>query len=117
MYDPDKSDRKEKIKKGTQFKDLLDEWRCPVCGATVKAFRLGSVHAENAASSNQAADNETKGAATGMKKYRCDICGYVYDPEVGDDSAGIAPGTAFEDLPDDWECPVCGAGKDEFSEV
>ena len=52
-----------------------------------------------------------------MKKYRCDICGYVYDPEVGDDAAGIAAGTSFDDLPEDWECPVCGAGKDDFSEV
>ncbi|MBU0946989.1 MAG: rubredoxin [Proteobacteria bacterium] len=52
-----------------------------------------------------------------MKKYRCDICGYVYDPAAGDETAGIAAGTAFEDLPDDWECPVCGAGKDDFSAV
>jgi rubredoxin len=52
-----------------------------------------------------------------MKKYKCDICGYVYDPAEGDDASGIEPGTSFEDLPDDWECPVCGAGKDEFSEV
>lgn len=52
-----------------------------------------------------------------MKKYRCDICGYVYDPEVGDDSAGIVAGVAFEDLPDDYECPVCGAAKEDFSEM
>ena len=43
-----------------------------------------------------------------MKKYVCDTCGYVYDPAVGDPDGGIAPGTAFEDLPDDWVCPVCG---------
>ncbi len=52
-----------------------------------------------------------------MKKYRCDICGYVYDPEVGDPAAGVEPGTDFDSLPDDWECPICGAGKDDFSEV
>lgn len=50
-----------------------------------------------------------------MKKYVCNICGYVYDPAKGDDIGGIAPGTAFEDLPADWVCPECGAGKDEFS--
>ena len=49
-----------------------------------------------------------------MKKYVCTVCGYVYDPEVGDPDAGIAPGTAFEDLPDDFVCPVFGVGKDMF---
>ena len=49
-----------------------------------------------------------------MKKYVCTVCGYVYDPEVGDPDAGIAPGTAFADLPDDFVCPVCGVGKDMF---
>jgi len=49
-----------------------------------------------------------------MKKYECKICGYVYDPAVGDADGGIAPGTAFEDIPDDWTCPVCGAAKSEF---
>ena len=50
-----------------------------------------------------------------MKKYVCNICGYVYDPEVGDPDSGVAPGTAFEDIPADWVCPYCGVGKDEFS--
>lgn len=50
-----------------------------------------------------------------MKKYVCGVCGYVYDPKVGDPGNGVNPGTAFEDLPDDWECPVCGAAKDDFS--
>jgi rubredoxin len=49
-----------------------------------------------------------------MKKYRCTVCGYVYDPAKGDADGGIAAGTAFEDLPDDWTCPVCGAQKSEF---
>ncbi len=49
-----------------------------------------------------------------MKKYRCLVCEYVYDPEKGDPDNGIDPGTAFEDLPDDWICPACGVGKDQF---
>ena len=49
-----------------------------------------------------------------MEKYVCDVCDYVYDPEVGDPDGGIAPGTSFEDLPDDWTCPVCGVTKDDF---
>ena len=52
-----------------------------------------------------------------MKKYVCDACGYIYDPEVGDPDNGIAPGTSFEDLPDDRLCPLCSVGKDEFSET
>ncbi len=47
-------------------------------------------------------------------KFVCSVCGYVYDPQLGDDAADIAPGTRFEDLPDDWVCPVCGVGKDDF---
>jgi rubredoxin len=50
-----------------------------------------------------------------MKKYVCDVCGYVYDPEVGDPESGIAAGTPFEDIPADWVCPVCGVTKDDFS--
>ncbi|MGD9605115.1 MAG: rubredoxin [Bacilli bacterium] len=50
-----------------------------------------------------------------MDRYVCDVCGYVYDPAVGDETQGIAPGTAFEDLPDDWVCPDCGVGKENFS--
>ena len=50
-----------------------------------------------------------------MKKYVCSVCGYIYDPAIGDSDGGIAPGTAFEDLPADWSCPVCGASKDDFS--
>ena len=49
-----------------------------------------------------------------VEKYVCTVCGYVYDPEVGDPDSGIKPGTPFEELPDDWVCPVCGAGKEDF---
>ncbi len=52
-----------------------------------------------------------------MAKYQCNICGWVYDPEKGDPSQNIAPGTAFEDLPEDWTCPECGAAKDEFTKM
>lgn len=51
-----------------------------------------------------------------MKKYVCNICGWVYDEAVGDPDNGIVPGTKFEDLPDDFVCPLCGVGKDDFSE-
>jgi len=49
-----------------------------------------------------------------MKKWECTSCGYIYDPEAGDPDGGIAPGTPFEELPEDWVCPDCGASKDMF---
>ena len=51
-----------------------------------------------------------------MEKYEC-VCGYVYDPAEGDTDNGIEPGTSFDDLPDDWECPLCGASKESFDKV
>lgn len=52
-----------------------------------------------------------------MQKYECLACSYIYDPEKGDETQDIEPGTAFEDLPDDWVCPDCGVGKDMFEPV
>ena len=52
-----------------------------------------------------------------MKKWKCKPCGYIYDPAKGDPESGTKPGVAFEDLPDDWLCPVCGAGKEAFEEL
>ncbi len=50
-------------------------------------------------------------------KYRCILCSYVYDPAVGDPDNGVPPGTAFEDVPDEWVCPECGAGKEDFEPI
>ncbi len=52
-----------------------------------------------------------------VNKYECTVCGYIYDPAKGDPDGGIEPGTAFEDIPDDWVCPVCGVGKEDFEKV
>ena len=52
-----------------------------------------------------------------MDKYECTLCGYIYDPAEGDPDNGVEPGTAFKDLPADWECPLCGASKDDFEKV
>ena len=49
-----------------------------------------------------------------MKKWRCMVCSYVYDPVAGDPDHGIPPGTPFENIPDDWVCPLCGVGKEDF---
>jgi rubredoxin len=52
-----------------------------------------------------------------MVKWECKVCGYIYDPEMGDPGSGIQPGTTFENIPADWVCPVCRASKDEFEQL
>ena len=61
-------------------------------------------------------ENKEEGSAK-MAKYKCSVCGWIYDPEIGDEEGGIAPGTPFEELPDDWVCPVCGAAKSDFEKI
>jgi len=60
---------------------------------------------------------EKKEEKAKMDRYQCGVCGYIYDPEKGDPEGGIKPGTSFEDIPDDWTCPVCGASKDQFKKI
>lgn len=62
------------------------------------------------------ASNFLKGGSI-MEKWECQVCGYVYDPAEGDEASGVQPGTSFEDLPDDWVCPVCGVGKEDFNKI
>ncbi len=64
----------------------------------------------------QSINNQKEKNNMDMTPYQCEVCGYIYNPAEGDPAAGIAAGTSFEDLPDDWTCPLCGAGKDEFFE-
>ncbi len=52
-----------------------------------------------------------------VDKYQCNVCGYVYDPERGDETQSVPPGTPFEDLPEDWSCPECGVSKEDFSKI
>jgi len=60
---------------------------------------------------------EKKEVSAKMARYKCSVCGWVYDPEIGDQEGGIVPGTPFERLPDNWVCPVCGAGKSDFERI
>lgn len=84
--------------------ELPDDFICPLCGHGVADF-------EKIEDTEQ---TQEKGGEQNMK-YACDICGWEYDEEVGYPEGGIAPGTKFEDLPDDFVCPLCGVGKDNFS--
>jgi rubredoxin len=111
IYDPDRGDRRGRIPKGTAFADLPATWRCPVCGASKKMFK--PLAGPGAAGGTETVPTPQK--EEGMARYVCQVCGYVYDPALGDPDSGIAPGTPFEKLPDDWECPVCGASKADFT--
>ncbi len=75
--------------------------------------RTAATYQEKTSESNKQKPVTSKGGKA-MKKYKCTMCGYIYDPGKGDPDNGIEPGTAFEDVPDSWVCPECGAGKDEF---
>ncbi|MBN2536841.1 rubredoxin [candidate division WOR-3 bacterium] len=79
----------------------------------VKGGKTGK-NAPGYAASKAGEEQQEKKGESKMKKYVCVVCGYVYDPAEGDPDNDVDPGTAFENLPDDWVCPVCGAGKDQF---
>ncbi len=74
----------------------------------------GGISPKTAPTYSSVVDKIKKTEVKKMDKYVCTVCGYIYDPEKGDPDSGISPGTKFEDIPDDWVCPVCGAGKDDF---
>ncbi len=100
VYDPAVGDPEHGVAAGTPFEQLPEDWTCPPCGITKDHFSPLKEH-----------DTATKGL------YVCEVCGYVYDPAVGDPEHGIAKGTAFAELPEDWTCPPCGATKEHFSKM
>ena len=107
-YDPAKGDPDSGIAPGTAFEDLPEDWVCPLCGASKAEFEV--VEAEEPKAEQGEKD---------MSIWQCQVgnCGYIYRPEKGDRKGKIPAGTAFEDLPDDWHCPVCGASKKMFKKL
>ncbi len=97
--------------------DLLDEKKEPLTYAFYRNVKKGKAP-KNAPTYIKPEETKTTPpppASTSLKpKYKCLVCDHIYDPEEGDPDGGIAPGTAFEDIPDDWMCPVCGASKEDF---
>jgi rubredoxin len=91
IYDPLRGEPKNNIVPGTAFEDLPGDYVCPVCGVRAKVGRTAFV------------------ALDKPSRYRCVACDYIYDPERGEPKNGIKPGTMFEDLPESYTCPVCGA--------
>ncbi len=100
IYDPERGEPKNNIEPGTAFEDLADTYTCPVCGVRAKVGKSAFIPIDK------------------PMRYRCVACDYIYDPDRGEPSNNIDPGTAFEDLPDTYTCPVCGVrakvGKSAF---
>jgi rubredoxin len=94
--------------------ETLDEYAEPMTYAYYRDIKHGKTPKTAATYIKVKPKASLKEGVRNMKKYKCLVCGYVYDPAVGDPENGVEAGTAFEDLPDDWVCPKCGAGKDEF---
>jgi len=125
IYDEAKGWPEDGIAPGTRWEDIPDDWCCPECGAAKQDFAMLEVAAEPqpreaapftpaeaVAAAPVVAD---KGAA--YRIWECMVCGWVYDESKGWPEDGIAPGTRWEDIPEDWCCPQCGVGKGEFDMV
>ena len=100
--------------RGYMENDRIDYWQ-----VTIKVgFKTEDNHTEKKEIPPvEIKQNQKPQENKGASRYRCKVCGYIYDPEKGDPSQDIKPGTSFEDLPDSWKCPECGVGKDQFEKV
>jgi rubredoxin len=94
---------------------MLDENAYPMTYAYYRDVKHGRTP-KSAATYIEVKPRPAQGAKR-MKKYKCIMCGYIYDPAIGDPDNGVDPGTSFENLPAEWVCPDCGAGKDEFEPI
>ena len=97
--------------------ETIDESKIPMTYTYYRDVKGGRTPRTAATYIKKKPIKRLKQGAKEMKKYKCLMCGYIYDPAEGDPDNGVEAGTAFEDLPDDWVCPECGVGKDEFEQV
>lgn len=101
--------------------DLLDGSKDPITYSFYRDVKKGLApkNAPTYINKEQLEDKKEEAveAVEAGDTYACELCGYEYDPAEGDPDSGIPPGTPFEDLPEDWECPVCGAGKEDFTKA
>ena len=131
IYDEAKGSPDDGIPPGTRWEDIPEDWCCPECGATKDEFVMLAVVGsktsaaaaqEPTSASAQAGAPDTANSAattqtTSSRIWECMVCGWVYDEARGAPEEGIAPGTRWEDIPNDWTCPECGVGKEDFDMV
>ncbi len=97
--------------------DLVDIDRAPLTYAYYREVKKGVAPKNAPTYIDKSQINMNISEGKNVKKYKCNVCGYIYDPESGDEKGGIPEGTAFEELPKDWICPVCDAQKSDFTEI
>ena len=97
--------------------DLVDIYRAPLTYAYYREVKKGVAPKNAPTYIDKSQINMNISEGKNVKKYKCNVCGYIYDPESGDEKGGIPEGTAFEELPKDWICPVCDAQKSDFTEI
>lgn len=97
--------------------ETIDNGRVPMTYSYYRDVKMGRTPRTAATYIEKKPKEKPVRGAEEMKKYKCLVCGYIYDPAVGDPDNGVTADTAFEDLPDDWTCPECGAGKDKFEPI
>lgn len=114
IYDPRIGDPKAGVAAGTAFEDLPEDWFCPVCMLTKEQFVKVSLSEELV---KKAVAGEPASKHSDLSRYKCKACYYTYDPRVGDPASGVEPGTSFEDLPEEWLCPICMMMKNYFIKV
>ncbi|GAB3103652.1 FAD-dependent oxidoreductase [Aestuariicella hydrocarbonica] len=123
VYDEAKGWPEDGIAAGTRWEDVPEDWLCPECGVSKADFEMAERPAEETLlASPRAADQDVMSAAipaeaTSYKLWECVVCGWVYDEAKGWPEDGIAPGTRWEDVPEDWLCPDCGVGKGDFEMI
>ncbi|WP_323845187.1 FAD-dependent oxidoreductase [Microbulbifer magnicolonia] len=128
IYDEAKGWPEDGIAPGTRWEDIPDDWCCPECGAAKQDFAMLAVVPEHQpqeaappsdvpATESIAAAPRASAQSAGYRIWECMVCGWVYDESKGWPEDGIAPGTRWEDIPEDWCCPQCGIGKEEFDMV
>ncbi|MEW5250102.1 FAD-dependent oxidoreductase [Microbulbifer sp. 2201CG32-9] len=125
IYDEAKGWPEDGIAPGTRWEDIPEDWSCPQCGAAKQDFRM--IQLSGSSAPEPLRDSPAPGpsapaapstiATTGYRIWECMVCGWVYDESKGWPEDGIAPGTRWEDIPEDWSCPQCGVSKGEFDMV
>ncbi|QFT56131.1 FAD-dependent oxidoreductase [Microbulbifer sp. THAF38] len=121
IYDEAKGWPEDGIAPGTRWEDIPEDWCCPQCGASKQDFSMrelgtpegGAASPETCPSSPSPSHKST----ITFRIWECMVCGWVYDEAQGCPEEGIAPGTRWEDIPEDWCCPQCGVGKEDFDMV
>ncbi|MCQ3827965.1 FAD-dependent oxidoreductase [Microbulbifer elongatus] len=128
IYDEAKGSPDDGIPPGTRWEDIPDDWICPECGATKDEFEMLAVvgsapghqpavdASQDQATAPQSVSSAAPKTAAG-RIWECMVCGWIYDESKGAPEEGIPPGTRWEDIPDDWTCPECGVGKEDFDMV